>query len=332
MSATVEAAFIGLRLDGVVLAMCEALEEEDSERLFGAEEPSRSQITRWIKAGLVAVDGKVITKAGFVPNSGSSVRVTVPVPAPSALDPDPSVSFEIVFEDDAILVINKPAGLVVHPAAGNRGGTLVNGLLAYLGAALQPIGGELRPGLVHRLDKGTTGLMVVAKTEHAYVQLVRQFAPPRTVHRSYLALVAKLPKGGVVSEGMIDLPIGRNPRDRLKMAVDQERGRPSVTHWRVEQRLQGGYLLDLQLETGRTHQIRVHLGAVGAPILGDPLYGPQPHMLEEKIRVAAQVLGRQALHASKLSFVHPVSSHPVEYRADLPDDLRGLLNVMTGDL
>ncbi|HYD95508.1 MAG TPA: RluA family pseudouridine synthase [Noviherbaspirillum sp.] len=274
-------------------------------------EYSRSRIQQWIDAGHVLVDGQAAR--GKTPMLGDETIVIEPQEAPEEqpYQPEP-LPLAIVHEDKAILVIDKPAGLVVHPAAGNWSGTLLNGLLHHQPA----LAGVPRAGIVHRLDKDTSGLMVVAKSLQAQTDLVRQLQA-RSVKREYLALVWGQPQ----LTGRVDAAIGRHPRDRIKMAVSQhESAKPAVTHY---QRIATGAidgrpvsLMRCQLETGRTHQIRVHLQSIGFGLVGDPLYG-KPHL--------ASVFPRQALHAFRLGLVHPVSGKDLEWNAPLPADFSGLL-------
>lgn len=274
-------------------------------------EYSRSRLQQWIEAGYVTVDGQ--PARGKATMLGDETIVVTPQAAAEdhAFTPEP-IPLAIVHEDEAIIVIDKPAGLVVHPAAGNWSGTLLNGLLHHFPA----IAGVPRAGIVHRLDKETSGLMVVAKTLQAQTDLVRQLQA-RTVSREYLALVWGTPQ----VTGRVDAAIGRHPRDRIKMAVStQASAKPAVTHY---QRIASGTLdgrpvsvLRCQLETGRTHQIRVHMQSIGFGLVGDPLYG-KPHL--------ASVFPRQALHARRLGLIHPVSGDECTWSAPLPDDFAGLL-------
>ena len=244
-----------------------------------------------------------------------------------------NIPLDIAYEDDALIVIDKPKGLVVHPAAGNPSGTLVNALIAHCGASLSGIGGVKRPGIVHRLDKDTTGLMVVAKTDRAHRRLSAQFADHgRTgpLERAYLAFVWGVPDR---PKGTVDAPIDRHPKARDKQAVRQG-GREAVTHWERLETYVGAdgkpvaSLLSCQLETGRTHQIRVHLAHIGHPLLGDDVYGPgfktKATLLQAEARAALEALGRQALHAYLLGFEHPVTGETVSFRAPLPADLAAL--------
>ena len=249
--------------------------------------------------------------------AGATVTVDVPAPAPLALVPEP-LPLAIVHEDAALLVIDKPAGLVVHPGAGHTTGTLVHGLLAHCGGTLSGIGGVRRPGIVHRLDRGTSGLLVVAKTDAAHLALTRQLQA-RTVERRYLALV----HGEVGhAEGRIELPIGRHPQDRQRMAVRPPgAGRPASTRYRVRARTAAPVplsLLEVQLGTGRTHQIRVHLAHRGHPVVGDRTYRRGPSALPAELLALVAALHGQALHAGLLGFVHPVTGARVRFVAPPP--------------
>lgn len=256
---------------------------------------------------------------------GARVTLEVPPPEPVVLTAEP-IPLDVVYEDAHLLVVNKPPGLVVHPGPGHRTGTLVHALLAHCGPALSGIGGARRPGIVHRLDRGTSGLLVVAKTDVTHQALVRALKA-RAVERRYLALVhGRVPH----AEGRIEAAIGRDPRDRLRMAVRPAGGgRAALTRFRVRERFEAPVpltWLDVTLGTGRTHQIRVHLAHLGFPVVGDPTYGRRragtvPAALAP--RVAA--LGGQALHASALAFVHPVTGQPLRFEAPLPPGLAGLL-------
>ena len=260
-----------------------------------------------IDAGLVTVEGRV-PKASEKVREGLEVTVTVPPPEETGLQPEP-IPVTIIYQDPDIIVVDKPAGLTVHPAPGHPQGTLVNALLAAC-PDLQGISGTLRPGIVHRLDKDTSGLLVVAKNDRAMRSLQAQLKE-RQVHKTYLALVHGVPKP---REGQIEAPIGRHPKNRKKMAV-VEGGRESVTRYRVREELPGGYsLLEVEPVTGRTHQIRVHLAAIGHPIIGDAVYGR-----------ASKLLGRQFLHAHRLGFRMPASGREIEFESPLPEDLRGAL-------
>jgi 23S rRNA pseudouridine1911/1915/1917 synthase len=304
---------------------------ERLDRLLAARiaDLSRSRLKALILAGEVAIGGRTIRDPGHHVNVGDAVTVDVPPPEP-AEPAGESIPLDIVFEDDEIVVIDKPRGLVVHPAAGNQTGTLVNALIAHCGESLSGIGGVRRPGIVHRLDKDTTGLMVVAKTDRAHASLSRQFADHgRTgpMQRRYLAFVWGVPDR---PKGSIDQPIGRHPHARDKMAVRPE-GRAAVTYWEILERYSGSdgepvaSLLSCRLTTGRTHQIRVHLASIGHPLLGDDTYGSgfktKTARLAPAARHALAGLGRQALHAYLLGVEHPSRGEYLEFRSELPEDL-----------
>jgi len=296
---TVEPASAGMRLDRWL-----------SERLT---ELSRARLQRLIRGGLVRVDG-ASSKAAHRLRGGERVEIEVPPAAEETLVPE-SLALAVVFEDDHVLVVDKPAGMVVHPGAGRSGGTLAAAILAHA-PATAGVGGPRRPGIVHRLDKDTSGLLVVAKTARAYDDLVAQLAA-RTVTRRYLAVV----HGRVrANESVVDAPIGRHPRDRVKMAVlPAGRGKRAITRYRVLERFAHFTLLEVRLETGRTHQIRVHLASLGHPVVGDDVYG--------KPRARAPVeLDGYALHAAGLAFVHPVFRKAVECTAPIPQRIERLLS------
>lgn len=264
---------------------------------------SRSQVRRWIEEGHVDLNGERPSKAGVRLRPGDRVRVTPPPIEAASAQPE-AIPLDVVYEDDALIVLNKAKGMVVHPAPGHASGTLVNALLHHI-PTLEGIGGVRRPGIVHRLDKDTSGLMVVAKTERAHRRLV-QALKAREVRRIYIALA----HGNLVEErGSIDAPIGRHPVDRKRMAVLEQGGREAITHFTVLERLGAYTLLELALETGRTHQIRVHLAHIGHPVVGDPKYGRRrPELFEDG----------QALHAAHLSFSHPISGRPLTFSTRPP--------------
>lgn len=280
---------------------------------------SRSQAARLIAAGHVRLleragrpEAKVIGKPSHPVAAGDRYHITVPAPEPLTLAPEP-IALDVLYEDADVIVVNKARGMVVHPAAGHSEGTLVHALLHHC-QDLQGIGGTVRPGIVHRLDKDTTGCVMVAKNEAAQLALTQQLKA-RTVTREYVALTWGAPRD---DEGTIDAPIGRHPVDRKRMAVlPPGRGREAVTHFRVEERLAGHGLLRCRLETGRTHQIRVHLAAIGHPVVGDRTYGGK--------RTGYGLAG-QALHAQRLVFRHPRTGAEVACEAPLPTDFAGLLD------
>ena len=272
---------------------------------------SRSRIQDLIRQESVLLDGQP-TKPGQIISPGQEVEVEVEPPRRLNLEAEP-IPLDVIYEDRDIIVINKQRGLVVHPAPGHPSGTLVNALLHHCGD-LAGIGGTMRPGIVHRLDKDTTGLMVAAKTDLAHQGLVQQIRS-RLVKREYLALVHGAP---AVESGIVDAPIGRHPRDRFLMTVSPARGKgkPAVTRFWVRERLGDYALLLCQLETGRTHQIRVHLAFIGHPVIGDPLYGGRSIPWE---------LEGQALHARRLGLRHPRTGEKLDFSAPLPDDLESIL-------
>ena len=274
---------------------------------------TRSAWKRAIEEGRVRVEGQVVSKPGWTLRAGSSVEAVLPDPEPPALEGE-EIPLAIVHEDEHIVVVDKPAGLVVHPGHGNRRGTLVHALIGR-GTPLAPAGGEVRPGIVHRLDKETSGLLVVAKTDLAHRGLAAAFAA-REVAKTYLAVV----RGTVrPAEGRIDAAIGRSRRDPTKMALRVPRGRPATTIYRTLETLPGHTLLEIDLVTGRTHQIRVHLASKGNPVVGDDRYGAKRG---ERSRLA--------LHAARLSFRHPASGETVRFASPLPPDIETLLAKLRG--
>ncbi|HEX4040414.1 MAG TPA: RluA family pseudouridine synthase [Xanthobacteraceae bacterium] len=311
---------------------------------------SRSRLKALIEAGAVVLDGKTIRDPSHRVNSGAAISVDVPPPVEAKPKPEP-IPLTIVYEDDDIVVIDKPKNLVVHPAAGHWTGTLVNALIAHCGDSLSGIGGERRPGIVHRLDKDTTGLMIVAKNDAAHRALAAQFADHgrsgEGFERGYLAFVWGAPDRPA---GTIDRPINRDAKARDRMAV-REGGREAVTHWQLVERYRGlpatrkagktgkleqpvASLLACQLETGRTHQIRVHLAAIGHPLLGDGTYGAgfrtKSALLAPEAQAALADLGRQALHSHILSVEHPKTHEILRFQSELPPDLARLRDALAG--
>jgi len=329
---------------------------------------SRSRIQALIVQGEARVTGAVVSDAGYRVKPGDTITLAMPPPAAATPSPE-NIALPVVYEDDAVIVINKPAGLVVHPAAGHETGTLVNALLAHCGDSLSGIGGVKRPGIVHRLDKDTTGLLVVAKSDVAHQGLCEQFAAhgrDGRLQRQYLALVwGALP----AAIGTIDAPIGRSAANRTKMAVQSKDGRArivlgggvayeeddddeqpgrtasreAITHYQVVEtfhsELRGGKmgaplasLVRVELETGRTHQIRVHMAHIGHPVLGDTTYGAHfkasERRLTEPQALALRLLSRQALHAAVLGFEHPVTGQELEFESDLPEDMAALVTAL----
>jgi 23S rRNA pseudouridine1911/1915/1917 synthase len=253
-----------------------------------------------------------VRKPAFVVTGGAEVDVELPPPEPLAAEPEP-LPLVVLYEDAALLAIDKPPGMVVHPAPGARRGTLVNALLHRLGS-LAGVGSPERPGIVHRLDRDTSGVLLVARTAAALEALARQFRE-RRVEKQYVALV----RGALAATGTIDRPIGRHPRERKRMSVRSRHGRPAVTRWAALERFPGLTLVRLMPETGRTHQLRVHLAAAGHPIVGDRVYGGRPGAAQ------AVPFPRQALHAEEIRFAHPVDGRPMTVRAPLPPDIAALL-------
>lgn len=295
----------GLRLDR---ALAELLPDLSRER---------------IKA--LIVEGQIVS-GGRSLNPSMKVAVgqdySITLPAPVALDAvAQDIPLDIVHEDADLIVVDKPAGLVVHPAAGNLDGTLVNALLHHCDGQLSGIGGVARPGIVHRIDKDTSGLLVVAKSDKAHEGLARQFKD-HSIDRLYAAIVYGIPAPG---SGTVDAWIGRSDADRKKMAVHREgRGKHAVTHYRVMERLRGAAMVECRLETGRTHQVRVHMAHLGHPLIGDPVYGRD----RKGFKSILETLGfkRQALHAKRLGFIHPVTEEPLAFDSPLPADMQELLS------
>jgi 23S rRNA pseudouridine1911/1915/1917 synthase len=292
---------------------------------------SRSQIRRAIENGDITVSDRMV-KPSYSVRPGEEIQVELPASAPLEAAPEP-IPLAIVYEDEEIIVINKPAGMVTHPGAGVTSGTLANALVHHFAQiAHQPPrrGGASRPGIVHRLDVGTSGLIVVAKTDCAHVRLAEQFES-RTVFKSYQALVFGNVKE---NEGLIDLPIGRDPRGRVKMAVRTTgEGRPALTIYRVLERFDEFTLLDVEIKTGRTHQIRVHLAHIKHPVTGDSTYsgGRDKSIKEARARAAIAKLGRPFLHAARLTIVHPARDEKMDFNSPLPNELQSLLEILRKD-
>jgi 23S rRNA pseudouridine1911/1915/1917 synthase len=318
----------GQRLQ-VIVAGDEGSTRLDRVLAVRVAELSRSRLKALILAGQVSIKNAAMRDPAYHVAAGDTI--TIDVPEAAAAEPaGEDIALDIVYEDDDIIVIDKPRGLVVHPAAGHETGTLVNALIAHCGASLSGIGGVKRPGIVHRLDKDTTGLIVAAKNDRAHQSLTEQFADHgRTgaMRRGYLAFVWGVPSR---QRGSVDAPIDRHPHAREKMAV-RDSGREAVTHWEIQESFNGrdgkpvAALLACQLETGRTHQIRVHLAHIGHPLMGDAVYGPhfktKASHLGPKSQAALATLGRQALHAYLLVLEHPRNRTILEWISDLPDDL-----------
>lgn len=278
---------------------------------------SRSHIKKLIESGHVQVNGRPAGKPSLTLRTGDEVTVQIPRPAPVDLAAE-AIPLDILYEDDDVVVINKPRNLVVHPAAGHWSGTLVNALLEHVDD-LEGIGGELRPGIVHRLDKDTTGVLVAAKNDTAHLSLSDQIRE-RTAKREYMAIVHGNPKA---EAGRIEAPIGRHPGDRKRMAVNLKTGKEAITHFRVLERFGEYTLVSCRLETGRTHQIRVHMAFIGHPVVGDPVYGTRKQHLG---------MGAQALHARTLGFHHPRTGLWMEFEAPLPPDFDQALSAIREEI
>jgi 23S rRNA pseudouridine1911/1915/1917 synthase len=320
------------------VAPAEAGERLDRFLQHRFPQTSRARFQALIANGCVAVEGAAATEARRKMKAGEHVAVSVP-PAVAAEPLPETIPLAIVHEDDALIVIDKPAGLVVHPAAGHETGTLVNALIAHCGESLSGIGGVRRPGIVHRLDKDTSGLLVVAKTDEAHKGLSDQFAAhgrDGRLERAYLAVVWGAPER---RRGTIDAPIGRHGTTREKMSITRRAGaREAVTHYEVEKSYGSpayASLIRCRLETGRTHQIRVHMAHIGHPLLGDETYGKgfkaSMSKLPDEARTALEALGRQALHAAVLGFEHPVTGEPLHFESDPPEDLARLIAALASD-
>jgi 23S rRNA pseudouridine1911/1915/1917 synthase len=280
---------------------------------------SRSRLKDWLLRGWITIDGQELRPRDAV-TGGETVVLDPEDEAETEALPE-AMELRIVHEDEHLLVLNKPAGLVVHPGAGNRAGTLMNGLLHHVPA----LAGIPRAGIVHRLDKDTSGLMLVAKTLEAHTALVRALAD-REISRTYLAVCSGVLTGG----GTMDAPIGRHPVDRLKMSV-RDNGKPAVTHFRVIERFVAHTFVEVELETGRTHQIRVHFAHRRNPLVGDPVYGGRlgmPPGADESLREMLRGFRRQALHATRLRLAHPVGGEPLDFQAPPPEDFRALLDAL----
>ena len=309
---TVEVEFAGERVDSFLAKM--SAEDEDSL--------SRSAAAKLCDDGKVTVSGKAVKK-NYLLREGETVTVVRPEPLPDEVLPE-NIPLDVIYEDSDIIVINKPKGMVVHPAPGNMTGTLVSALLYHCGDSLSGIGGVQRPGIVHRIDKDTSGLLVVAKNDTAHRSLSEQIAL-HTAYRRYMALSVGSPRE---ESGTVDAPIGRHPVDRKRMAIVQG-GREAVTHWTVKERFHGMSLIECKLETGRTHQIRVHLSSIGHPVLGDSVYGG------DKCRAAkehAKFISGQCLHAYRLELDHPRTGERMSFEAPLPVDMAHLIDIFRQEL
>lgn len=297
---------------------------------------SRSRLSQLIAAGAVTCAGVTIKDANHRVKCDECYLITLP-PVVSAEPVGQDIPLDIIFEDEDLIVVNKPAGMVVHPAAGNPDGTLVNALIGHCGDSLKGIGGEMRPGIVHRIDKETSGLLVSAKNERAMTSLAKQFAH-HTIERVYTAVVWGLPRP---EKGTVETELDRSPFDRKRMAVVRSGGKHAITHYAVQEIFGGrlrpfASLIECRLETGRTHQIRVHMTHSGHPLIGDPVYGrsrkaPKAKTPEEEAAYAATAgFSRQALHAGVLGFWHPTTQKKMHFEAPLPQDLADLIAALRG--
>jgi 23S rRNA pseudouridine1911/1915/1917 synthase len=301
---------IDWRLDRALAAAIPTLSRERLKALIGS-------------GAVIGPKGDPVRDPAVKAVPGGLYEVTVPEPRPAHNEPQ-AIALEIIHEDEHLLVVDKPAGMVVHPAAGNFDGTLVNALLHHCAGRLSGIGGVARPGIVHRIDKDTSGLLVVAKTDVAHEGLAAQFAR-HSIDRRYLAIVAGIP---MPPSGAIDAPLARSSANRKKMAVVEDgRGKRAVTHYRIIQPLRDAAMVECRLETGRTHQVRVHMASIGHPLLGDPVYGRIPSSHREVLKRLD--FHRQALHAARLGFVHPVSKENLSFESALPSDIQELFGALT---
>ena len=294
------------------------------DRALAAAVPtmSRERLKSLVKSGALQTKDRPVRDPALKVRGDEEFRLSVPEPTPAHNVPQ-DIPLRIVFEDEHLLVVDKPAGLVVHPAAGNPDGTLVNALLHHCGGSLSGIGGVARPGIVHRIDKDTSGLLIVAKTDIAHEGLAKQFAA-HSIERRYLALVNGVPR---TAEGIVDAPLARSSTNRKKISiVEGSRGKRAVTHWRRLQILREAALVECRLETGRTHQVRVHMASLGYPLLGDPVYGRSGKNNRELLK--SLNFHRQALHAAELGFTHPVTKHRLSFASGMPADMQELFTAL----
>ena len=294
------------------------------DRALAAAVPtlSRERLKALIRSGAVEAEGRPLRDPATKVRGQEALRVAVPEPRPAHNEPQ-DIPLTIVFEDEHLLVVDKPAGLVVHPAAGNFDGTLVNALLHHCAGKLSGIGGVARPGIVHRIDKDTSGLLVVAKTDVAHEGLAKQFAA-HSIDRRYLAIVSGVPRA---SEGVVDAPLARSATSRKKIAiVEGSRGKRAVTHWKRLKLLKDSALIECRLETGRTHQVRVHMASLGHPLVGDPVYGRSGKTHSKLLKELG--FHRQALHAAELGLTHPVTKSRLSFTSPMPTDMQELLSAL----
>jgi 23S rRNA pseudouridine1911/1915/1917 synthase len=303
-----EPAYAGWRLDRALAAAVPTI--------------SRERLKALIRSGAVEAEGRLVRDPATKVRGQEALRVAVPEPRPAHNEAQ-DIPLTIVFEDEHLLVVDKPAGLVVHPAAGHFDRTLVNALLHHCAGKLSGIGGVARPGIVHRIDKDTSGLLVVAKTDVAHEGLAKQFAA-HSIDRRYLAIVSGVPKA---SEDVIDAPLARSGVNRKKIAIVQgSRGKRAVTHWKRLKSLNDAALVECRLETGRTHQVRVHMASIGHPLAGDPVYGRLGKTHDKLLKELG--FHRQALHAAELGFTHPVTKSRLSFTSPMPPDMQELLSAL----
>jgi len=283
---------------------------------------SRERLKALIRSGALASGERALRDPAVKVRGDERFQLAVPEPEPAHNEAQ-DIPLRVIFEDEHLLVVDKPAGLVVHPAAGNRDGTLVNALLHHCGGSLSGIGGVARPGIVHRIDKDTSGLLVVAKTDVAHEGLAKQFAA-HSIDRRYLAIVTGVPR---LNEGKVDASLARSTTNRKKIAiVEGARGKRAVTHWRRIEVLREAALVECRLETGRTHQVRVHMASLGHPLVGDPVYGKSGKTHGKILKELG--FHRQALHAAELGFTHPVAKRRLSFASAMPPDMQELFNAL----